>query len=51
MANELKSQKNPPGNSMYYLATVPVRFLWKRHKNIESSINEFDEHQIWKVIT
>ena len=51
MTNELKSQKNPLGNSIYHLATVPVRVILKIHKRIESSINEFDEHQIWKVIT
>ena len=36
---------------MYHLAAEPVRVHWKRCKHMESSINEFDEHHKWNVIT
>jgi hypothetical protein len=47
----LKSLKNPRGNSMYHFAIEPVRVCWKSHNFMESSINELDEHQRWKVMT
>jgi hypothetical protein len=36
---------------MYHLVAEPIRVRWKRRKRIESSINEFDEHHKWNVIT
>jgi len=36
---------------MYHLAADPVSLHWKTHRRIESSINEFDEHHKWNVIT
>ena len=36
---------------MYHLAFIPVKFLLKSHKWIESSIKEFEEHHRWKVMT
>jgi hypothetical protein len=51
MARELKSWKEPHGSSIYHLVVEPVSVRWKRHKCIESSIKEFDEHHKWKVIT
>jgi hypothetical protein len=43
--------KKPHGNSIYHLVVEPVRVHWKRRNQIESSINELDEHQRWNVIT
>jgi hypothetical protein len=51
MERELKSWKQPRGSSIYHLAIEPVSIHWKRHKCIELSIMEFDEHQKWKDIT
>jgi hypothetical protein len=51
MAMELKSWKEPRGISIYQLVVEPVSVCWKRHKHIESSIKEFDQHHKWKVIT
>ena len=51
IAKALKSQNECRGNSMYHLATMEVRVLWKRCRRIEPSIKELDEHQRWKVIT
>ena len=51
IAKTLKSQNECCGNSMYHLAAMPVRVLWKRRRWLEPSIKELDEHQRWKVIT
>jgi hypothetical protein len=51
IAKVLKSPKECRGSSIYHLVVEPVRLLWKSHKRMESSIKEFEEHQIWKVIT
>jgi hypothetical protein len=46
-----KDLKNPHGNSIYHLVVEPVRVRWKSRNLIESSINELEEHQRWKVMT
>ena len=51
MARELKSWKEARGSSIHHFASEPISVHWKRHKRIESSMREFDEHHKWKVIT
>jgi hypothetical protein len=51
MDRVFKTLNNPHGNSIYHLATEPVRVRWKIRNIIESSINELDEHQRYKVTT
>ena len=51
ISNDEKSLKDAHGNSMYHFTATPVRVCWKRHKQIESFMREFEEHHGWKVIT
>ena len=45
-----KSAKPVDGNSMYHLATAPIKVLWKSLNQMMSSIKEFEEHHRWKVM-
>ena len=38
-------------SSMYHFATLPMRVRWNNHNCMESSFNELDENQRWKVVT
>ena len=51
MAKVPKSAKLVDGNSMYHLVDAPIRVRWKSPKQTLSSINEFEEHHRWNVMT
>lgn len=44
IAKVLKLCKDACGNSMCDLAVGPIKIHWKKHNQIESSFNSFDEH-------
>jgi hypothetical protein len=51
LAKLSKSTNQADGNSMYHLATAPIKVLWKRLNLTLSSIKEFNKHHRWKVMT
>ena len=38
-------------SSIYHFSATSIKVIWKLINLIMSSISEFDEHHIWKVIT
>ena len=38
-------------SSMYHFAALPMRVRWNNYNCTESSFNELDENQRWKVVT
>ena len=51
IANSPKEEYLERSSSMYHFTTLPIRVRWNNHNFMESSFNELDEHQRWKVVT
>ena len=51
IANSSKEEYLERSISMYHFVTLPMRVCWNNHNCMESSFNELDEHQRWKVVT
>ena len=50
LAKSQKLLKAAEGNSIYHLASIPVKVLWNSLNLIQSSFNKLEEHHKWKVV-